>query len=78
MIHMAKNTPKKPNRSEAWTINTRVDPALKPVFDLYVDSEKREFKPTMAQVLEKALKMLFREDGLWPPKQDTSKNDEED
>ncbi len=70
MIAMAK---KKPNRSPAWAINTRIDPELKPCVEAYISSPDREFEPTLAQVLQKALKALLKEEGLWPPKTEKPK-----
>lgn len=61
---------KKQTRSPAWAINTRIDLDLRTAVEAYIKSPDREFEPTIAQVIEKALKLLLREEGFWPPKPD--------
>jgi hypothetical protein len=66
MAVIAKDPKKKPNRSPAWIINVRVDPALEEAVAAY--RETFEYPPSLTQVIERALKELLRESGTWPPK----------
>lgn len=54
----------KPNRSPSWTVYARLDPSLEGPTDAYINS--REYPPALARVLERALKMLLKEEGFWP------------
>lgn len=67
MLDMAKKkTPvvqddSKPGRSPSWVVYARLDPALqKPVED-YIAAQ--EYPPALARVIERALKLLLRENG---------------
>jgi hypothetical protein len=64
---------KKPNRSPAWHVNARLDPDLEACVRAYMQDPEREFEPTLAQVLEKALKVFLKQEGFWPPKPDPKK-----
>lgn len=64
---------KKPNRSPAWVVNTRLDPDLEAPIRDYIQDPEREFEPTLAQVIEKALKLFLKQEGRWPPKPEPKK-----
>lgn len=57
---------KKPVRSPSWVVYARLDPALKQPVQELIDSQ--EFKTDLTRVIERALKKLLEEKGLWPTK----------
>lgn len=74
MLDMAKKKPasakavgdgKGPNRSPAWAVYARLDPALEKPVEEYINSQ--EYPPALARVIERALKDLLRKHGYWPP-----------
>jgi hypothetical protein len=71
MTVMAKKK-HKPNRSPAWIVNVRLDPDLEPMFERY--AALQEFEPTIRQVVERALRELFRDAGIT---EESNDNDEE-
>jgi hypothetical protein len=54
------------SRSPAWVLYARLDPDLESCVEAYIKS--REYAPSKAQVIERALKKLLAEEGFWPPK----------
>lgn len=70
MLLMAKKKTGKVVRSDAWIVHVRIDPALEAAVEAYQKSGKREFEPTLTQVVERALKLLLAPEGHWPPDAD--------
>ncbi len=53
------------NRSPAWIVYCRVDPALEQAVAAYQRSF--EYEPSLTQIVERALKELLKKSGHWPP-----------
>jgi hypothetical protein len=61
----SETPPKQPNRSPAYTVYARIDPALGAVLEKHIDSVRP--KTTLTAVLELAIEEYLAKQGLWPP-----------
>jgi hypothetical protein len=64
MTTMAKS--KKPKENEEnqdfWTINLKLDGSLRDEVEEYQKSPRREYRPSLTQIFERAIRELLRKD----------------
>jgi hypothetical protein len=63
---MGKKKTGEESRPPSWAVYARLDPDLKQAFEDY--QQLFEYQPELARVIERALKRLFEEAGVWPRK----------
>lgn len=57
---------KPPTRTPAWVLYCRVDPELEKAVGEFISQQ--ELKPSLARVVERALKLYLESKNCWPPK----------
>jgi hypothetical protein len=74
MIAMAKKTTKDHDRSPFWAIFARVDPELKPAWEMYAADfhEQHGQKAEIGAFIQSLLKAKLKSLGYYPPKPDAT------